>query len=179
MQRSPDSTAPNRAFSGVIDPMGPSVGGDSDLAPSSNQSPPTGNDDAARVPNPIDIHVGARVKMLRRRTGISQRILANSLGLTFQQVQKYEQGTNRVSASKLYEIARFLEIPVTFFFEGLDDPKQMSSEEIVAYAFVQDFLMTNEGFDLAVSFAKVKNGATRRRLIELMKAVSEDDPPAE
>ena len=74
-----------------------------------------------RGPNPIDLHVGARIRMRRRLLGVSQERLAEALGLTFQQVQKYERGANRVSASKLYEIARTLQTPVTYFFDGLAD----------------------------------------------------------
>ena len=75
-----------------------------------------------KSPNPVDIHVGGRVRLRRRMLGLSQERLAGALGLTFQQVQKYERGSNRISASKLYEIARFLSAPVAYFFEGLSDP---------------------------------------------------------
>src|SRR5215472_8542656 len=75
-----------------------------------------------RSPNPVDLHVGGRVRMRRKMLGISQERLADALGLTFQQVQKYERGANRISASKLYEIARFLSAPIAYFFEGLADP---------------------------------------------------------
>src|SRR4051812_37905868 len=80
----------------------------------------TNNDD--KTPNPVDLYVGGRIRMRRRSLGVSQEKLADDLGLTFQQVQKYERGANRVSASKLYEIARSLQTPVAFFFEGLNDP---------------------------------------------------------
>src|SRR5580692_8901907 len=77
-----------------------------------------------RSPNPVDLHVGARIRMRRRMLGVSQEKLADALGLTFQQVQKYERGANRVSASKLYEIAAALKTPVAYFFEGLADPSR-------------------------------------------------------
>ena len=80
-----------------------------------------------RSPNPVDLHVGARVRMRRRLRGVSQEKLAESLGLTFQQVQKYERGANRISASKLYEIAASLQTPVGYFFEGLADPSALDS----------------------------------------------------
>ena len=82
------------------------------------------NDLAAeiRLPNPVDLHVGARIRLRRRMQGVSQEKLADALGLTFQQVQKYERGANRVSASKLYEIAAALRAPVAYFFDGLADP---------------------------------------------------------
>ncbi len=82
--------------------------------------------DTQRSPNPVDTHVGQRVRTRRRLLGISQERLAEALGLTFQQVQKYERGANRISASKLYEIARFLASPVSYFFEGLTDPTAAS-----------------------------------------------------
>src|SRR5579884_660298 len=80
--------------------------------------------DAERSPNPVDLHVGARIRMRRKSLGVSQERLADSLGLTFQQVQKYERGANRVSASKLYEIARALQTSVAYFFDGLADPAE-------------------------------------------------------
>src|SRR5215212_8586427 len=83
--------------------------------------------DQDRMPNPVDLHVGARIRMRRKILGVSQEKLADDLGLTFQQVQKYERGANRVSASKLYEIARSLQTPVAFFFEGLNDPTQSTA----------------------------------------------------
>ena len=82
--------------------------------------------DPARAPNPIDIHVGLQVRLRRKALKISQEKLADSLGLTFQQVQKYERGANRISASKLYEIAAALRTPVSYFFEGLADPSSES-----------------------------------------------------
>src|SRR5665213_3309630 len=96
-----------------------------------------------RSPNPVDLHVGGRIRMRRKVLGVSQEKLAEALGLTFQQVQKYERGSNRVSASKLYEIARFLNSPVSYFFEGLADPSSADAgagdgpEQVM-----HDFLMT-------------------------------------
>src|SRR4029077_3697481 len=76
----------------------------------------------SRLPNPVDLHVGARIRLRRRMQGVSQEKLADALGLTFQQVQKYERGANRVSASKLYEIPAALRSPISYFFDGLADP---------------------------------------------------------
>src|SRR4029079_10891894 len=99
-----------------------------------------------RTPNPVDLHVGARIRMRRKILGVSQERLADDLGLTFQQVQKYERGANRVSASKLYEIARSLQAPISYFFDGLADP--LTAEAHAAGSgedrFVHDFLMTTE-----------------------------------
>jgi len=88
--------------------------------------------ESARSPNPVDVHVGARLRLRRRQLGISQAQLAHALGLTFQQIQKYERGTNRVSASKLYEAARHLGEPVAYFFEGLleyEAPPETAEEQ--------------------------------------------------
>src|SRR5665213_3079013 len=113
-----------------------------------------------RAPNPVDLHVGARVRMRRKVLGVSQERLADALGLTFQQVQKYERGANRVSASKLSEIARFLQAPISYFFEGLADPTTATSgvAEDGPEAVVHEFLMTPEGLELASTFPKIRKG---------------------
>src|SRR5215469_8862995 len=118
-----------------------------DLARPMTEAPDT------HLPNPVDLHVGARIRMRRRMQSVSQEKLAEALGLTFQQVQKYERGANRVSASKLYEIAATLKAPVAYFFEGLADPADeigeglglLTSDEQSVHAF----LMTTEGLELA------------------------------
>src|SRR6195952_1505577 len=104
--------------------------------------------DVERSPHPVDLHVGARIRMRRKVLGVSQEKLADELGLTFQQVQKYERGANRVSASKLYEIARSLSAPISYFFDGLSDPQAGPDVAGVPVDnFVHDFLMTNEGVE--------------------------------
>ena len=131
--------------------------------------------DNEKSPNPVDLYVGGRIRMRRRTLGVSQEKLAEDLGLTFQQVQKYERGANRVSASKLYEIARSLSTPVAFFFEGLNDPTTSAPGEAAQDNAVHDFLMTNEGLELASIFPKVKRTRVRRRLLELVRAMAEDE----
>ncbi len=131
--------------------------------------------DNEKTPNPVDLYVGGRIRMRRRTLGVSQEKLAEDLGLTFQQVQKYERGANRVSASKLYEIARSLSTPVAFFFEGLNDPTTSAPGEAPQDNAVHDFLMTNEGLELASIFPKVKRTRVRRRLLELVRAMAEDE----
>ena len=126
--------------------------------------------------SPIDRHVGARIRMRRKILGVSQEKLADSLGLTFQQVQKYEKGANRVSASKLYEIAAALQTQVAYFFEGLADP----STEIDAKAhgteqFVHDFLMTPEGLELAGIFPRITRPAVRRRILDLVRSMADEE----
>jgi transcriptional regulator with XRE-family HTH domain len=129
-----------------------------------------------RLPNPVDLHVGARIRLRRRMQGVSQEKLADALGLTFQQVQKYERGANRVSASKLYEIASALRAPVAYFFDGLANPAgdgadgAESSEEQNVHAF----LMTAEGLELAKLFPMVPRGRVRRRVLDLLRAMIGD-----
>ena len=133
--------------------------------------------DAERHPNPVDLHVGARIRMRRKILGVSQERLAEDLGLTFQQVQKYERGANRVSASKLYEIAKSLQSSVAYFFEGLAD----TTGEGVAESgepFVHDFLMTSEGLELAALFPRITRPKVRRRILELVRSMAEEEAAA-
>lgn len=130
--------------------------------------------DAERHPNPVDLHVGARIRMRRKILGVSQERLAEDLGLTFQQIQKYERGANRVSASKLYEIAKSLQSSVAYFFEGLAD----TTGEGVAEGgepYVHDFLMTSEGLELAGLFPRITRPKVRRRILELVRSMAEED----
>jgi transcriptional regulator with XRE-family HTH domain len=133
----------------------------------------------SRSPNPVDLHVGARIRMRRRMQGVSQEKLADALGLTFQQVQKYERGANRVSASKLYEIAASLKTPVAYFFEGLADPATHDGDGAGARPSaehtVHAFLMTSEGLELAGLFPRVSRGRLRRRLLDLLRAMVGED----
>jgi transcriptional regulator with XRE-family HTH domain len=127
-----------------------------------------------RLPNPVDLHVGARIRLRRRMQGVSQEKLADALGLTFQQVQKYERGANRVSASKLYEIAAALRAPVAYFFDGLADPSCTEGAAAAADAGEQDvhaFLMTAEGLELARLFPQMARGRVRRRVLDLLRAL--------
>lgn len=135
--------------------------------------------DDSRSPNPIDVHVGRRVRQRRKALGVTQERLAADLGLTFQQVQKYERGANRISASKLYEIAASLSAPVAYFFDGLADPataketdgfSQPASEQ-----FVNAFLMSAEGLELAELFTQIKRARLRRRVVDLVRAMAEDE----
>ena len=128
--------------------------------------------ESKRLATSVDMHVGARIRALRRQLGIGQQHLAERLGLTFQQVQKYERGTNRVSASKLYEIAGVLGVSVSYFFEGLDDvaadTKADSSEQEI-----HEFLRTGEGAELARAFPRVAPGELRKRVLELVRGILE------
>jgi transcriptional regulator with XRE-family HTH domain len=125
-------------------------------------------------PHPVDRHVGLRIRMRRKELGISQERLAEALGLTFQQVQKYERAANRVSASKLWEIARALNASVTYFYDGLaaasdgDAPPPPSRG---AHAF----LLTPEGVELAALFPRLPRARVRRKVVELVRALAEMD----
>lgn len=131
--------------------------------------------DAERSPNPVDLHVGARIRMRRKILGVSQERLAEGLGLTFQQVQKYERGANRVSASKLYEIARSLQAPVSYFFEGLADPSEPDAGQDARGDQVHEFLMTPEGLELATLFPRLTRAPVRRRLLDLVRSMAEEE----
>jgi transcriptional regulator with XRE-family HTH domain len=132
-----------------------------------------------RAPNPVDLHVGARIRMRRKLLGVSQERLAEQLGLTFQQVQKYERGANRVSASKLYEIAKALQTSVAYFFDGLADTEgAVGTPADGAAEFMHELVMTPEGLELAALFPKLKRGRVRRRVLDLVKALAEEDDEA-
>lgn len=126
-----------------------------------------------RAANPVDVHVGARLRLRRLELGVSQERLGEALGLTFQQVQKYEKGSNRIGASRLYAISRILETPVSYFFEGLPDPRNgpdgvADPGKVELSALVK----TPEAIELNRSFAKIEDPATRRRLADLVRSVA-------
>jgi transcriptional regulator with XRE-family HTH domain len=127
-------------------------------------------------PNPIDLHVGSRIRLRRKVLGVSQESLAADLGLTFQQVQKYERGANRVSASKLYEIARSLQTTISYFFEGYADPAGagVDAGQYADEASTVDFLMTPEGIEMAALFPKIPKSKVRRKILDLVRAMSEE-----
>jgi transcriptional regulator with XRE-family HTH domain len=129
-----------------------------------------------KVPNPIDRHVGSRVRMRRMLAGVSQEKLGEALGLTFQQVQKYEKGANRISASRLQQIAKMLEVPVAFFFEGAPsgDAPEGGFADMAATTYVSDFLSTTEGVQLTKAFVRIKSARVRRRLVDLVEAIADE-----
>jgi transcriptional regulator with XRE-family HTH domain len=134
-----------------------------------------GRDDlGAGGPHPVDRHVGLRIRMRRKELGISQERLAEALGLTFQQVQKYERAANRVSASKLFEIARALNANVSYFYEGLVAAEE--SEGVAAPSLdAQAFLLMPEGAELAAMFPKLARARVRRKVVELVRVLAETD----
>jgi transcriptional regulator with XRE-family HTH domain len=131
-----------------------------------------------KKPNPVDIHVGSRIRLRRNMLGMSQEKLGESLGITFQQIQKYEKGTNRVGASRLQAIAAILNVPVAFFFE--DAPGHETGEpgglaENNSTTYVVDFLNSPEGLQLNRAFVRINDPKVRRRVVDLVKALAADD----
>jgi transcriptional regulator with XRE-family HTH domain len=129
---------------------------------------------AKKSPNPVDKHVGSRVRMRRLMLDMSQTDLANALGITFQQVQKYENGTNRVSASRLMQISRFMSAPVPFFFEGAPSiPNgRRGATEATQPTYVSDFLATSDGLALVKAFVSIKDAKLRRCIVHLVEAIT-------
>ncbi|ACK51808.1 transcriptional regulator, XRE family [Methylocella silvestris BL2] len=139
---------------------------------------------AKKIPNPIDRHVGSRVRMRRVILGMSQEKLGEALGLTFQQVQKYEKGANRIGASRLQQISRTLDVPPAFFFEGAPSfeasatggsPALGGVAEEANSSYVADFLSTAEGLHLNMAFARIHDPKVRKRIIDLISALAGDD----
>jgi len=129
-----------------------------------------------KIPNPIDKHVGSRVRMRRVLVGMSQERLGEALGLTFQQVQKYEKGTNRIGASRLQQISKVLGMPVEFFFEGSPQPNGEAAgfRDGADTTYVSDFLATNEGVQLNRAFLRIRDGRVRRKVVDLVSALAGD-----
>lgn len=129
-------------------------------------------------PNPIDVHVGMRVRLRRTLLGMSQEKLGDALGLTFQQVQKYERGANRIGASRLYDLSRVLDVPVSFFF---DDIKAETAEAVEAEGggrdlpnggYEPDPMMRRETLELVRAYYRIPDAQIRRRLFDLTKAIA-------
>ena len=129
------------------------------------------------APNPVDKHVGSRVRMRRMMLGLSQEKLGDGLGLTFQQVQKYEKGVNRIGASRLQHISHLLQVPVPFFFEGAPHLPSQAQEmgEAPSPAYVFDFLATTDGLALTKAFMRIRGSRLRRRIVELVEEMAGDD----
>ena len=128
-----------------------------------------------KMPNPIDVHVGSRLRMRRMLVGMSQEKLGESLDLTFQQIQKYEKGSNRISASRLFDMARILDVPVQFFFDdmacsyvanrGKDDKSSNT------YAMIE-FLSSPDAAHLVRTFSEIQSPEVRRNVLDLVKSIS-------
>ena len=129
-----------------------------------------------RDPNFVDRHVGNRVRMRRLLVGMSQEKLGELLGITFQQVQKYEKGSNRVSASRLYQISRVLGVPVQFFYEELAVGGAAAGgfAERPAESYAVEFLGSREGLELNKAFARITDPRVRRSIVDLVRAFAGD-----
>ncbi|MBK5197039.1 MAG: helix-turn-helix transcriptional regulator [Methyloceanibacter sp.] len=132
---------------------------------------------AGKKPNPVDTHVGSRVRLRRMLLGMSQERLGESMGLTFQQVQKYEKGVNRIGASRLFQISKILDVPIQFFFEeaphvGDGSPARAGMAEPDSEAFILEFLNSREGLELNRAFVKIGNAKVRKSVVDLVRALS-------
>ena len=134
---------------------------------------------STKAPNPVDKYVGSRVRMRRIMLGMSQEKLGEALGLTFQQVQKYEKGTNRVGASRLQQISEILQVPVSFLFDGgpSGSVNNDTFSEGTSPTYVSDFLATSEGLALTRAFTRITDAKLRRSIVELVEQVAAREGP--
>lgn len=126
--------------------------------------------------NPIDGHVGNRVRLRRMLVGMSQEKLGELLGLTFQQVQKYEKGVNRIGAGRLFHIAKILNVPIDYFYEDVTDANSMPGfAEDQANPPVMEFLSTGDGLQLNLAFMRIKEARVRKRVLDLVKSLADGE----
>lgn len=133
----------------------------------------------ARRANPMDVHVGSRVRLQRMLLGMSQEKLGEHLGLTFQQVQKYEKGVNRIGASRLHDLSRVLSVPIQFFYDeapaGTYGMVPAGFAEKPGEPYVLEFLSTREGLELNKAFARIADQKARRAIVDLVKALAGEE----
>ena len=145
--------------------------------------------EATMKPNPVDVHVGQRLRQRRVLVGLSQEKLARMVGITFQQVQKYERGANRIVASRLYELARVLDVPVSYFFDDLsakaandvanqnagpsEAPQDATAQDGMAQdGMAQDVMAERETLELVRAYYSIDDEKVRRRAFDLLRALS-------
>ncbi len=137
-------------------------------------------------PSPIDVHVGTRIRLRRTLLGMSQERLGEALGLTFQQVQKYERGVNRVGASRLFDLSRVLDVPISFFFDDMPESlaaafgSQSSGRRVAGFAdtqdgFADDTLNRRETLELVRAYYRITDPAVRKRVFDLIKSMGPQD----
>jgi transcriptional regulator with XRE-family HTH domain len=131
--------------------------------------------------NPTDKHVGSRLRMRRLMLGMSQTVIADALGLTFQQVQKYEKGANRISASRLQQLSQILQVPVPFFFEGAPAASgiphaEKGTVDAPSPAYLNEFLATSDGLDLVKAFMCIEDAKLRRAIVRLVEEITPETP---
>ena len=136
--------------------------------------------EAMSTPHPVDIHVGRRLRLKRTFLGLSQESVGKQIGVTFQQIQKYERGINRMGASRLYDFAKALGVQVAYFFEGfgdyvVEDGTTSGAAEPTAAAFEHESVNNRETLEVMRAYYRIKNPAVRKRIIELIKAMAADD----
>jgi len=146
----------------------------------------TGESRETGRPNPVDIHVGARVRLRRTLLGMSQEKLGEAIGLTFQQIQKYERGANRIGSSRLYDLSRVLDVPVSFFFEDMPDTVAASSPaqirgmtEAPAEYSGADPMAKRETLELVRAYYRIRDPQVRKRLFEMAKTLGSADEKVE
>ena len=155
-----------------------------------NDSGTSGGDDerpgaGTKRPNAMDAHVGSRVRLRRMMMGMSQEKLGEQMGLTFQQIQKYERGINRVSASRLWELSKVLGVTVQFFFEelafGQDPTNQLGAQPGFAEAesTIIEFLGSRDGLELNRAFVRIRDARVRRSIVELARSLAGETPAAD
>lgn len=132
------------------------------------------------IPNPIDTYVGSRVRQRRTMLGMNQEALAKRLDLSFQQIQKYERGTNRIGSSRLFHISQILDVPINFFFEAVakNEGRRTGGSEPKAVPEIANFQSKRETLDLVRAFTKISDPTVRKRILEMAKAMSKFSPSA-
>lgn len=129
-------------------------------------------------PNPVDVHVGSRVRLRRTLLGLSQEKLGEAIGLTFQQVQKYERGANRIGASRLWDLSRVLDVPVSFFFEDMDEtvasmsPRHVTEDAKEPETRESDPMTKRETLELVRAYYRIGDPSVRKRIYELAKTLA-------
>jgi len=131
--------------------------------------------DKTKAPHPVEVHIGARLRIARTMIGMSQEKLGKKLGLNFQQIQKYEKGANRIGGSRLWEIALALEVPPAFFFDGLENTPA-EDPDISGYVNeVMTFASSKDGLRLITRFRAIRSEQSRQNLIDLMGSIADDE----
>ena len=126
-----------------------------------------------KSPNHVDVHVGSRMRMRRRKLDLNQSHLADGLGVSIQQITKYERGINRVSASRLQQLAQLLQVPIPFFFEGLPAAPTRRGKTSSLPTYLSDFLASSDGAALCKAFMRIKEPRIRRGIVDLVKLVAD------